>query len=318
MPAPTHSISLTFFLPYPSVFFHLLKSSILENNKQSILLLFTLLLQCCSCSLLYIIVCQIPIHKVLETLIQVCRWLVAKLSLGKRDISMCKRNIPISGHFDEGPLGFHSKVALQNVHQGGYCDWRGVAKIKNPEHGYTLLFAPTPCAPSCCIKRCHTPIHNVINVRKIPSQVFVVLALVYVDRFPSQNITSKRKVCHVWPTPRPIDCKKPKSSYGEPIYMVICMCNFLPSLFCSSIQACWLICSVTLWEGNLQLQFIKMLRLKKRTEKHLYRIMLGRLTQKLQPQKTRVSNSALRLAKVQYEVHCDKAQSASEKLPNQR
>ncbi len=46
--------------------------------------------------------------------------------------------------------------------------------------------------------------------------------------------------------------------------------------------------------------------------------MLGRLTQKLQPRKTRVLNSALRLAKVQYEVHCDKAQSASEKLPNQR
>jgi hypothetical protein len=37
--------------------------------------------------------------------------------------------------------------------------------------------------------------------------------LVYVDRFPSQNVTSERKVCHVWPTPRPIHCKKSKPSY---------------------------------------------------------------------------------------------------------
>jgi hypothetical protein len=62
----------------------------------------------------------------------------------------------------------------------------------------------------------------------------------------------------------------------------------------------------------------KNVEIKKQTEKHLYRIMLGRLTQKLQPWKTRVLNYALGLAKVQYEVYYDKAKSASEKHPNQR
>ncbi len=75
-----------------------------------------ILLQPFILSLLYIIICQIPLHKFLQT----CMGLWPRWNWIRETSTCVKWNISIARFFYQVFFNFHFELAFHNVHQGGY------------------------------------------------------------------------------------------------------------------------------------------------------------------------------------------------------
>jgi hypothetical protein len=84
-----------------------------------------ILLQHFILDLLYIIICQLPLHKFLQT----CMGLWPRWNWIRKTFACVKWIISIARHFDQVFFNFHFELAFHNVHQGGY--WFVINDMEN-------------------------------------------------------------------------------------------------------------------------------------------------------------------------------------------
>jgi len=127
---------------------------------------------------------KVPLDELFQPGLQIGGWLVSEFSPGGTNIRVSKRNVAVSRHVHDIPLRLNLQMSLQDTHKSGHGNGRSVPEVKYPIRSGSPFLPTRPGTLASGIQGAKAPLHDIINVGKIASEVGVVFTAVDGDGFP--------------------------------------------------------------------------------------------------------------------------------------